>query len=62
MRNNWPAELILRFKTEDDREYFVANLLDGAGENMAYYEWGNGQESYRAGLPIFVVPMREDNE
>lgn len=34
-----PAEIVLRFKSKAEKEYFMAGLSDGFGENQCSLEW-----------------------
>lgn len=55
-------ELILQFESEDDLTDFVANLLDGDGENMANYSWADGKTPWKVGVPILVKPWPRDDD
>jgi hypothetical protein len=54
-------ELTLYFKSEDDRDDFVAGLTDGWGEGRFYAEWED--DAYEDGVlvgPISVEPIPEE--
>lgn len=61
--SNYPIEVTLRFKSQEDKEYFLAGLCDGWGENYCdpNWRWRDGEELVSA-KSLNVDVFRDESE